>query len=57
MTTSVVQTETAAAGELVLRVEVAQETGKPPKELPGELPGVPSGEPPGGAGALKSVVL
>ena len=57
MTTSVVQTETAAAGELVLRVGVAQETGKPPKEPPGVPPGVPPGEPPGGAVALESVEL
>ena len=49
VTIAFVQTETAAAGDLVLGAGLAQERG--------ELPGEPSGEPPGGAGALESVEL
>ena len=49
VTTAILQTETTAAGDLVLGAGVAQETG--------ESPGEPPGEPPGGAGALESVEL
>ena len=45
MTTAVVQTETTAAGDLVLGAGMAQKTGEPP------------GEPPGGVGALALVEL
>ena len=51
VTTVVMQTETAAAGDLVLRVGVAQETGEPPDGPPGEPPGGHPRKPPGGAGA------